>query len=62
MGEWVECYLFHECFFSVNRFCCGRWLAKSMDDGSTERLLVAELMKPKGSPEGEKRLIVSVVA
>ncbi|CAB4025560.1 DENN domain-containing 5B-like [Paramuricea clavata] len=27
------------------RFPCGRWLAKSNDDGSTERLLVAELQE-----------------
>lgn len=26
------------------RFKCGRWLGKGVDDGSTERLLVAELM------------------
>jgi hypothetical protein len=29
------------------RFPCGRWLAKNVDDGSTERLLVAELIKTK---------------
>jgi len=36
----------------LGRFSCGRWLAKNMDDGSTERLLVAELMKIKGNEEG----------
>ncbi|XP_078359146.1 DENN domain-containing protein 5B-like isoform X2 [Oculina patagonica] len=35
----------------IYRFSCGRWLAKNMDDGSTERLLVAELMKTKGTEE-----------
>ncbi|XP_073241179.1 DENN domain-containing protein 5B-like [Porites lutea] len=35
----------------IYRFSCGRWLAKNMDDGSTERLLVAELMKTKGTVE-----------
>lgn len=35
----------------IYRFPCGRWLAKNMDDGSTERLLVAELMKCKGTLE-----------
>ncbi|XP_068745412.1 DENN domain-containing protein 5B-like isoform X1 [Montipora capricornis] len=35
----------------IYRFSCGRWLAKNMDDGSTERLLVAELMKNKGTME-----------
>lgn len=38
--------------FWLRRFSCGRWLAKNMDDGSTERLLVAELMKTKGTEEG----------
>lgn len=35
----------------IYRFSCGQWLAKNMDDGSTERLLVAELMKTKGTVE-----------
>lgn len=30
-----------------DRFQCGRWLAKNLDDGSTERLLVAELLNVK---------------
>uniref|UniRef100_A0A7M5X9F3 DENN domain-containing protein 5A n=1 Tax=Clytia hemisphaerica TaxID=252671 RepID=A0A7M5X9F3_9CNID len=29
------------------KFQCGRWLAKNQDDGSTERLLVAELLNVK---------------
>lgn len=29
------------------RFQCGRWLAKSQDDGSTERLLIAEMVNLK---------------
>ena len=29
-----------------------------MDDGSTERLLVAELMKNKGTMEGEAALLI----
>ena len=40
------------CVVFLGRFSCGRWLAKNMDDGSTERLLVAELMKTKGTVEG----------
>lgn len=29
----------------ISRFPCGRYLGKSVDDGSTERLLVGELVK-----------------
>ena len=35
------------------RFPCGRWLGKSVDDGSLERLLVAEPVSPETNPEGE---------
>lgn len=31
------------------RFPCGRWLSKTNDDGSFERLLVAERVRPKVS-------------
>lgn len=44
--------------FLLYRFSCGRWLAKNMDDGSTERLLVAELMKCKGTLEGRICFII----
>lgn len=37
---------------SVVRFNCGRWLGKGVDDGSTERLLVAELMQNTVDSEG----------
>ncbi|KAI0236071.1 DENN domain-containing protein 5A [Lamellibrachia satsuma] len=33
------------------RFPCGRWLGKSVDDGSLERLLVAEPVSPETNPE-----------
>ncbi|ESO93313.1 hypothetical protein LOTGIDRAFT_232739 [Lottia gigantea] len=35
------------------RYNCGRWLGKGVDDGSIERLLVAELMPHKKETEGE---------
>ncbi|XP_028409168.1 DENN domain-containing protein 5B-like isoform X2 [Dendronephthya gigantea] len=35
------------------RFPCGRWLAKSNDDGSTERLLVAELQQKQNNNNEE---------
>ena len=28
----------------VSRFPCSRWLGRNVDDGSTERLLIAELV------------------
>ena len=44
------------CEFVVSvRFPCGRWLGKSVDDGSLERLLVAEPVSPETNPEGEDK-------
>ena len=37
------------------RFNCGRWLSKNQDDGSTERLLVADLVTKKQTTEQPKR-------
>ena len=48
----VTCFQVDMILVDLCRFSCGRWLAKNMDDGSTERLLVAELMKIKGTEEG----------
>ena len=48
----VACFHGNMILVDTCRFSCGRWLAKNMDDGSTERLLVAELMKIKGTEEG----------
>ena len=48
----VTCFHSNTNLVNLGRFSCGRWLAKNMDDGSTERLLVAELMKIKGTEEG----------
>lgn len=31
-------------FFCYTRFPCGRWLGRGVDDGSTERLLVGQLL------------------
>jgi hypothetical protein len=39
------------------RFPCGRWLAKSNDDGSTERLLVAELQEKQTNNNEGLRII-----
>lgn len=35
------------------RFVCGRWLGKGVDDGSTERLLVAELVPQTTDTNGK---------
>ena len=48
----VTCFHSNMHLVDLGRFSCGRWLARNMDDGSTERLLVAELMKIKGTEEG----------
>ena len=40
----------------LNSFPCGRWLAKSNDDGSTERLLVAELQEKQNYNNNEGNL------
>ena len=50
--KFVTCFHSNMLLVDWGRFSCGRWLAKNMDDGSTERLLVAELMKIKGTEEG----------
>ena len=36
-----------------HRFTCGRWLGKGIDDGSIERLLVAELLSKDVDTEGK---------
>ncbi|XP_066247443.1 DENN domain-containing protein 5B-like [Euwallacea similis] len=33
------------------KFACGRWLGRGVDDGSTERLLVGNLLSPKKEEE-----------
>jgi hypothetical protein len=44
------------------RFPCGRWLAKSNDDGSTERLLVAELQQRQtNNNEGWRSLHLMII-
>lgn len=50
--KFIVCFYGNTILIDMCRFSCGRWLAKNMDDGSTERLLVAELMKIKGTEEG----------
>lgn len=35
-----------------DRFPCGRWLGRGIDDGSTERLLIGELL-PNSDPRSE---------
>lgn len=37
---------------SEYRFPCGRWLGKGVDDGSIERLLVAELLSNNNNTDG----------
>lgn len=56
----VTCFHSNTVLVDFGRFSCGRWLAKNMDDGSTERLLVAELMKIKGTEEGNICVTVCV--
>ena len=53
----VTCFHGNMTLIDLGRFSCGRWLAKNMDDGSTERLLVAELLKIKGNEEGNTKPI-----
>ena len=36
-----------------SRFPCGRWLGKGVDDGSIERLLVAELVHQTSDNDGQ---------
>lgn len=46
--------LFSYCFcFSSFRFPCGRWLGKGVDDGSTERLLVGEMVPRDYDTDGK---------
>ncbi|GFR82162.1 DENN domain-containing protein 5A [Elysia marginata] len=46
MPKWLVEYVLvrNELTGHTYRFSCGRWLGRGVDDGSTERLLVAELM------------------
>ncbi|KAK3766868.1 hypothetical protein RRG08_052011 [Elysia crispata] len=46
MPKWLVEYVLvrNELSGHTYRFSCGRWLGRGVDDGSTERLLVAELM------------------
>ena len=41
-------------------FPCSRWLAKSNDDGSTERLLVAELQQKLNNNNNEGIFVVKI--
>lgn len=34
-------YMMNSCLCCYHRFPCGRWLGKDIEDGSTERLLIA---------------------
>ncbi|KAF0029541.1 hypothetical protein F2P81_018646 [Scophthalmus maximus] len=36
------------------RFPCGRWLGKSVDDGSLERVLIGELVEPGGEEDSAR--------
>lgn len=36
----------------IYKFSCGRWLGKGVDDGSTERILVGELVSTDGLSDG----------
>ena len=40
-------------YIIYHRFTCGRWLGKGIDDGSIERLLVAELLSKDVDTEGK---------
>ncbi|XP_064490137.1 DENN domain-containing protein 5B-like isoform X2 [Ornithodoros turicata] len=46
--KWMieHCLVRNEVTGYTYKFPCGRWLGKGIDDGSTERLLVAELVPP----------------
>lgn len=53
-----SCWVWHRtcCFF---RFPCGRWLGKMVDDGSTERLLVAQLLPQHSDTYGRSNCFLS---
>lgn len=53
-----SCWVWHRtcCYF---RFPCGRWLGKMVDDGSTERLLVAQLLPQHSDTYGRSNCFLS---
>ncbi|KAG9332087.1 hypothetical protein JZ751_016153, partial [Albula glossodonta] len=56
LAKWlVDCVVVrNEITGHTYRFPCGRWLGKSVDDGSLERLLIGELVAPRGEEEAGK--------
>lgn len=46
--------------FSSFRFPCGRWLGKGVDDGSTERLLVGEMVPRDYDTDGKNENCLAI--
>lgn len=46
---------------SLFRFPCGRYLGKGVDDGSSERLLIAELIRPKSENVSSSNANVNLI-
>lgn len=61
MPRWLVEYILvrNELTGHTYKFNCGRWLGKGVDDGSTERLLVAELMQ--NTVDSEDEVVVQTV-
>ncbi|XP_076445285.1 DENN domain-containing protein 5B-like isoform X3 [Babylonia areolata] len=59
MPRWLVEYILvrNELTGHTYRFNCGRWLGKGVDDGSTERLLVAELVHSTVDTESDEVVV-----
>jgi hypothetical protein len=62
MPRWLVEYILvrNELTGHTYKFNCGRWLGKGVDDGSTERLLVAELVHSTENTDSGKYIVASV--
>ena len=38
---------------NLSRFPCSRWLSRNQDDGSTERLLIADIIRASPLEDGK---------
>ncbi|XP_035501960.2 DENN domain-containing protein 5B isoform X2 [Scophthalmus maximus] len=56
LAKWlVDCVMVrNEITGHTFRFPCGRWLGKSVDDGSLERVLIGELVEPGGEEDSAR--------
>ncbi|XP_070189297.1 DENN domain-containing protein 5B-like isoform X2 [Littorina saxatilis] len=63
MPRWLVEYILvrSELTGHTYKFNCGRWLGKGVDDGSTERLLVAELMHSTVDADSDEVVVQPVI-